>query len=82
MRIIYGSAGSGKTMQLIRIAVKHEAIKLGYDILFPLTYREFLDNKYYKSGIKGFLIDNADMMLQELSEGKLAGYSYTTMKKS
>ena len=62
--------------------VKHEAIKLGYDILFPLTYREFLDNKYYKSGIKGFLIDNADMMLQELSEGKLAGYSYTTVKKS
>ena len=61
--------------------VNTEAIKLGYDVLFPLTYREFLNNEHYKSGIKGFLIDNVDMMLQELSEGKLVGYSYTTMKR-
>ena len=62
--------------------VKHEAIKIGYDIPFPLTYREFLEKQYFGRGIKGFLIDNVDMMLQELSEGKLAGYSYTTMKRS
>lgn len=69
MRIIYGPAGSGKTMQLIRIAAKHnyymvvkdmeearrvntEAHKLGFNIPFPLTYREFLEGEYYKQGIK------------------------------
>lgn len=33
----------------------------------PITFSEFRDRKYYGAGIKGFLIDNADLFLQSLT---------------
>ena len=43
------------------------AREMGLRIPFPITYRDFLEKKYYGRGIKGFLIDNADMLIQNLS---------------
>lgn len=57
--------------------VSLEAEKLEFKIPFPITYKEFLGQEFYKNGIKGFLIDNADILLQQLAAGKLEGYSFT-----
>lgn len=47
--------------------LQRQARELGFDIPFPLTYREFLSNRYLAGGIKSFAIDNAEMLLQEIS---------------
>ena len=45
------------------------AERLGLDIPKPITFQEFLDKRYKGRGnrIRGFLIDNADILLQSLS---------------
>ena len=40
---------------------------MGLKIPLPITYDEFLNKQYYGKDINGFLIDNADMFLQSLS---------------
>lgn len=47
--------------------IHSEAHKLGFYILFPLTYKEFIDNAYHGSNIKEFYIDNAEDLLQQLT---------------
>lgn len=45
------------------------AHKMDLTIHLPITYDEFLKAKYYSAGIKGFLIDNVDRLLQFISKG-------------
>lgn len=47
--------------------IQAEAQEMGLQIPLPITYDEFLKKRYYGKGISGFLIDNADMFLQSLS---------------
>jgi hypothetical protein len=51
--------------------VEDMAKELGYKIPLPITYDEFINKKYYGKNIKGFLIDDADMLLQYISEVKI-----------
>ena len=43
------------------------ARELGLDIPFPVTFDEFIRKEYYGKGIKGFVIDDADQLLQYMS---------------
>jgi hypothetical protein len=47
--------------------IQIEAEKMGLQIPFPISYFEFLRKDYCRKGIKGFLIDDADVFLQSLS---------------
>lgn len=42
--------------------------EMGMSIPFPLTFQEFASGQYYAKGIKGFLIDNAELFIQSLSK--------------
>lgn len=44
------------------------AAKLKLNIPCPLTFYEFLEEKYHGKGIPGFLIDDVDLLLQRLSD--------------
>lgn len=47
------------------------------NIPHPLTFREFLDQRFIGRGIRGFLIDDADDLLRSLCDGvDLVGFSY------
>lgn len=48
--------------------INDEARKMGLNIPFPITYDEFIKGKYYGKGVKGFLIDNAEMLLQYITK--------------
>jgi hypothetical protein len=50
------------------LRIQHESNKLGVKIPLPITYNEFIKNEYYAKGIKGFLIDNVEKLLQSLTE--------------
>jgi len=41
--------------------------KIGWEILFPLTFDEFLDKGYMGLDIKHFYIDDVDLLLARLS---------------
>ncbi|MDV4078154.1 hypothetical protein CMT44_04210 [Elizabethkingia anophelis] len=43
------------------------AYYLDYNIPLPISYDEFKKREYYSKGIKGFLIDDAELLLQSLS---------------
>ena len=45
------------------------ATNLGIDIHYPITFDEFINGQYHSSGVSGFMIDNADMLLQAISRG-------------
>lgn len=47
--------------------IKQRARELELSIPQPITYSEFLRKQYYGAGIKGFLIDNADRLLQAMT---------------
>lgn len=49
-------------------AVFNQAKEMGLDIPFPITMREFVSGEYAGKGVKGFVIDNADMLLQSISK--------------
>lgn len=49
-----------------RIASIAQEMKLS--IPFPITYAEFITKDFYSRGIKGFLIDNADALLQVMAD--------------
>ena len=54
------------TMSRVKWTANH-ARELGLDIPFPLTFDEFIQREYYGKGIKGFVIDDADQLLQYMS---------------
>jgi hypothetical protein len=43
------------------------AIDLGFNMGFPITFDEFLNQEYAARNIRNFYIDNADHLLQRLS---------------
>ena len=51
------------------------AKEMGLNINFPLSFSEFIKNEYYAKGIKKIHIDNADMLLQKLTNVKIATIS-------
>lgn len=48
--------------------VANVASNLGYDIHFPITYIEFASGYYHAPGIKRFVIDNAELVLQAIAK--------------
>ena len=48
--------------------IKYESEKMGKFILFPLTYDDFIQGRYYARNIDSFVIDNVDMLLEHLSK--------------
>jgi len=61
--------------------VFRQAQSLGLDIPFPITFDEFIRREYYGKGIKGFLIDNADLLLQHMSSVPIEAVTITVSPK-
>ncbi len=55
--------------------IQEQAVKLGYKIPLPITVGEFINKEYYGKGIKSFLIDNADYLLQSLTDVRITDIS-------
>jgi hypothetical protein len=49
------------------VRISRVAEEKGYHISFPITFHEFLTHQYAHRNIKNFFIDNADILLQQLS---------------
>lgn len=47
--------------------VARQAEELGKDIPMPISFDEFVNKRFNPAGIKGFLIDNADLLLQHIA---------------
>ena len=45
--------------------------ELGLNIPMPITYEEFINKRYHSKGIKNFLIDNVEDLLQTLTDVKI-----------
>lgn len=45
-----------------------QARDMGLNIPMPITYDDFIEKKYYGKYIKGFLIDNAEHLLQQMTK--------------
>lgn len=50
---------------------------MGLNIPEPLTWREFSDGHYYGQGIKGFVIDDLDTCIQEMTHVPVRAVSLT-----
>lgn len=44
-----------------------EAKDIGKNIPFPISYDEFISKDYHAKGIKGFLIDNVDLLMAHMA---------------
>ena len=99
MEIIVRGRRLGKTEELIKesaktgyyiVAINHRlaeitsrAKELGLKIPFPITFSEFLDGRFRGLDIKGFLIDDVDVLLLQLSRGvPIAAVTITRGDKS
>ena len=49
------------------VRIQMEAQKMGLKIPLPITFKDFLEKRYYGNNIPGFLIDNIDIILESLS---------------
>ncbi|MFW5847491.1 MAG: hypothetical protein ACOCVF_01040 [bacterium] len=58
--------------------IQSKAMDMGVQIPFPLTFSEFLNKEYYARNIKGFLIDNVEMLIQELTSVPIRAITLTT----
>lgn len=47
--------------------VAEVAKKLGVSIPFPISFSEFLNNRYHLAGVKGFHIDSVEKLLRRIS---------------
>jgi predicted AAA+ superfamily ATPase len=45
------------------------AKKLGFDIPFPLTFHEFINGLFLGVTIKGFVIDDVDLLVKYIARG-------------
>lgn len=50
---------------------------MGLDIPFPITWDEFAAHRYYGRGIKGFVIDNLDICIQQSTAVPVRAVSLT-----
>ena len=93
MEIIYKERGKGKTTDLIKLSaekgyyivckgrdesqrIASQAIEMGLSIPLPITFNEFLCSDYGYC-VKGFLIDNADILLSHLGRGRVKAATLT-----
>lgn len=51
------------------LRVFETAKELGLDIPYPLTFAEFIGGRFFRRGVDGFVIDNADALLRDLARG-------------
>lgn len=69
-QLIKLSAETGDTIICTRIEecnkIDLDAQEMGLLIPFPLTYNEFINKRYLGKHIKGFLIDNIELLIQEM----------------
>ena len=91
-KIFFGGIGTGKTTELIKESFKNNtyivcgdptyifrfAKDIGYNIPFPLSYREFLENRYQGKNINGFLIDNIETLFRIMKFHNIDGFSITS----
>ena len=49
--------------------IARQAKGMGLDIPFPLTADEFVRGEFYGRGIRGFLFDNLDQIMQQMAHG-------------
>jgi hypothetical protein len=84
-KVIIGKRGSGKTDAIIRLAAKEflyivcssgevrrivdRAKSMDLDIPFPLSYSEFMSGQFCGRGIKGFVVDNVDLLVIGMARG-------------
>lgn len=47
--------------------IQFRAKEMGLNIPFPISFREFINGEYGRNNIKGFLIDDLDCCLQQLT---------------
>lgn len=55
----------------------NQAIDMGYNINYPITFKEFLEKRYHSKNVKKFFIDDLDVCLQSLSSVKIEGFTMT-----
>ena len=55
------------------------ARKLGVDIPNPITFEDLLQGRFYPRGIKGFLIDDFDVMIESFLRRITRGVSVETI---
>lgn len=53
------------------------AKKMGVKIAYPLTMAEFIERRYHGNGMKGFLVDDIDRCLNQISTIPVYGFSAT-----
>ena len=58
------------TDQATQISLRAQELKL--PIPFPITYDEFIKKDYHAYNIKGFLIDDIDILIQYISTTKIS----------
>lgn len=47
--------------------VHRQAMDMGVDIPQPITFDEFMSGRFHASGVKGFVIDNVDVLLESIA---------------
>lgn len=57
--------------------VSQMARDMGLDIPFPLTWHEFSAGRFHSRGINGFVIDNLDMCVQQMTTVPVRAVSLT-----
>ena len=57
--------------------VQRVARDMGLDIPFPMTWGEFLRGDYRSKGVKGFVIDNLDLCIQQMTTVPVRAVSLT-----
>jgi hypothetical protein len=57
--------------------ISAEARSMGLDIPLPISYGEFIYRKYSSRYIKGFLIDNADLLIEFISQVPVTAITMT-----
>lgn len=70
--VTYSHEAAYKTAQMAR--------GMGLDIPFPLSFGEFLRKEYFAKGVKGFLIDNVDMLLESLTSVPIGAITLTAQE--
>jgi len=53
------------------------AVEMDLSIRFPITYDAFVSQRYHSPGIKCFLIDNAEMLLQSMTNTPIEAITFT-----
>jgi hypothetical protein len=51
--------------------IQREAMELNLKIPFPITHQEFIKGSYNAQGVKGLLIDNADILLERMAKAPI-----------